>query len=151
MVNDERLMPSALFGMMHELIKERLGEDWATGSPSVDEFMATLAINAQSLDGVHLVGEPELFQGEVRLTLWIDFPVIDLGDVDEVAFELFGRVAPEMLLSTRTVGERTMEYRFLAGSLESGHVGELELIGPYVAEFARLHGLRRADHHRFHA
>jgi hypothetical protein len=113
--------------------------------------MATLAINAQSLEGVHLVGEPELVQGEVRLTLWIDFPVVDLGDVDEVAFELFGRVAPEVLLSTRSIGERTMEYRFLAGSLESGHVGELELIGPYVAEFARLHALRRADHGRFHA
>lgn len=151
MVNDERLMPSALFGFMHEAIKERLGEEWASVSPASEEFIATLAINAQTLDGVHLVGEPELFQSTVRLTLWIDFPIIDLGDVDEVAFELFGRVAPEVLLSTRSVGERTMEYRFLAGSVEAGHLGELELVGPYVAEFARLHGLRRDDDHRYHA
>lgn len=151
MVNEERRRPSALFGLMHDLVKEQLGEEWTAGSPSADDFMATLAINAQSIDGIHLVGEPELLHGEVHLTLWIDFPVVDLGDVDEIAFELFGRVAPEVLLSTRSVGERTMAYRFLAGSLESGHVGRLELIGPYVAEFARLHGLRRADRHRFHA
>ena len=75
-------------------------------------------------------------------TLWIDFPVIELGDIDEIAFELFGRVSPELLLSARSIGERTVVYRFLAGDLASGHVGEMELLGPYVAEFARLHGLR---------
>lgn len=151
MDTDEQLKPAMLFTLVHDLIRERLGDDWSAASPAGEEFMTILAINAQSLDGVHLVGDPRLADDEVRLTLWIDFPVVDLGDVDEVAFELFGRVSPELLLSTRSIGEQTMEYRFLAGSLESGHVGVLELVGPYVAEFARLRTLRHNDRRHFHA
>lgn len=151
MDDSARLKPAALFGLMRDLVKERLGEDWPAASPSVEEFLALLAINAQSLDGVHLAGEPSFDDGAIRLTLWIDFPVIELGDLDEVAFELFGRVSPELLFSERSVGERTIVYRFLAGSLESGYIGKLELIGPYVAEFARLHGLHGPHQRRYDA
>lgn len=151
MDNDAQLKPAALFSLMHDLVKERLGESWSAGSPSIEEFTAVLAINAQTLDGVHLAGEPALHDGVVHLTLWIDVPVIELGDIDEIAFELFGRVSPELLLSARSIDERTIVYRFLAGNVESGHVGELELIGPYVGEFARLHGLHQPHRRRYEA
>lgn len=149
--NDALREPAALFNVMRDLVRERLGEGWKAGSPSLEAFMALLAINAQTLDGVHLMGEPALEDGVIHLTLWIDYPVVELADFDEIAFELFGRVSPELLLSARSVDERTIVYRFLAGTVEYGHAGELELVGPFVAEFARLHGLRGDPRRRYDA
>lgn len=150
-MDETRRQPAALFRFMRDFVRERLGEGWSASSPAVKTFMALLAINAQTIDGVHLTGEPSLNDGVIHLTLWIDFPVIEFADLDEVVFELFGRVSPELLLSARSIEERSLVYRFLAGSLESGHTGEMELIGPYVAEFARLHGLHSPQWRRYDA
>lgn len=151
MENDALHEPAALFGAMRDLVRERLGEGWTAASPSIEAFTALLAINAQTLEGVHLVGEPSVVDGVIHLTLWIDYPVTELADFDEVAFELFGRVSPELLLSARSVDEQTIVYRFLAGNVEFGHAGELELVGPFVAEYARLHGLRGNPRRRYDA
>ena len=131
-----------VFGLIVEAVLKRFGENWTRNDQAKRHFAAGVSYAMQAVDGVHLIGEPEEEHGAVVFTVWVDFPVVDLLDADELAFEIFARFSQELFVCSRTFEERSIRYRFLTGSGQHGHVGSLRFTGPYAQEFVHLHRAR---------
>jgi hypothetical protein len=136
---------------MVEAMTARYGEDWLRDTDANERFAAESKVMLEDLEDVHLIGDPELEDDMVQLTVWVDGQIADLYDADQIAYEVFARISEEMFFTERVVRTRELEYPFVTGSSRHGHRGVLTLAGPHAAEFAQRHHLRTVGSAHFHA
>ncbi len=138
----EHPLSEEVFGLVVETVRKRFGEGWTANEMAKRQFNAGVTYAMQAVDGVHLMGEPEEDHDTLVFNVWVDFPVVDLLDADELAFEIFARFSQELFICSRSFEERSIRYQFLTGSGQHGHVGSMRLTGPYAQEFVHLHRTR---------
>ena len=129
----------------------RYGDEWLRNDDANERFAAESKVLLSEVDGAHLIGDPELEDDLVRLTLWIDGEIEDLYDADQLAFDIFARISEELFFTERVVRVRQIDYPFITGSPRHGHRGVLTLAGPNAAEFAQRHQMRTVGAPHFHA
>jgi hypothetical protein len=147
----KQALPSEVYEEIEALVLERFAEDWASDKTRVNHFLSAMNGIIQSSDGVHLIGKPETGEGGVVFNLWLEFPVEDMWDADDLAFSIFGQVAEDIFIATREIVEGGVRYRFLTGTMENGHRGSLNLTGPHAREFVNLYRMRVTEGRHYHA
>jgi hypothetical protein len=147
----KQALPSEVYEEIEALVMERFAEDWASDKTRVNHFLSAMNGIIQSSDGVHLIGKPETGEDGVVFNLWLEFPVEDMWDADDLAFSIFGQVAEDIFIATREIVEGGVRYRFLTGTMENGHRGSLNLTGPHAREFVNLYRMRVTEGRHYHA
>jgi hypothetical protein len=127
------------------------GDEWLRDDDANERFAAESKVLLSDVDGAHLIGDPELEEDFVRLTIWVDGQIEDLYDADQIAYDIFARISEEVFFTERVVRVRQVDYPFVTGSPRHGHRGVLTLAGPYAAEFAQRHQFRTVGAPHFHA
>jgi hypothetical protein len=135
-------LPERAFDDVVAVLLERFGEAWIANAKANRAFAQGAAALLRDVDGIHLIGEPEMEKHALHFNIWIDFPVEDVIVADDVAFGIFARLAEDIFLTTRVFEDRGLRYRFLTGTGLEGHMGSIHLTGPHAAEFVALHRLR---------
>lgn len=135
-------LPEQAFDDVVAVLLDRFGEAWITNPKANRAFAQGAAALLRDVEGIHLIGEPELEQHTLHFNIWIDFPVEDVLVADDVAFGIFARIAEDIFLMARIFEDRGLRYRFLTGTGLEGHMGSIHLTGPHAAEFVSLHRLR---------
>ena len=144
-------LPSEVYEEIEALVIERFTEDWMTDKTRQNHFLSAMNGIIQSSDGVHLIGKPETGKEGITFNLWLEYPVEDMWDADDLAYSIFGQVAEDIFLATREIVEGGVRYRFLTGTMETGHRGSLNLTGPHAREFVNLYRLRVTEGRHYHA
>lgn len=134
-----------------ELLRKQYGEEWTRDEEANLRFSIEVEQVLRSVDGAHLIGDPEFADGRITLNVWVDFPIDDLMGADQLAFDIFGRISEEIFYSERSFDTKTIRYPFVTGSQRHGHAGALVLAGPHAADFADRHHLRLSGGVRFQA
>ena len=143
-------MSEAMDGLVSAMTA-RYGENWLRDDDANERFAAESKVMLEGVDGAHLIGDPELEDDEVRMTVWVDMEVEDLLVADQIAYDIFSRISEELFYTERVVRDRQLEYPFVTGSSRHGHKGVLVLAGPHAEAFARRHQVRTTGAPRFHA
>jgi hypothetical protein len=133
------------------LLQGRYGDDWTKNDEANLRFTIEVEQVLRDLDGVHLIGGPELDDAGITLTVWVDDPIHDLMGADQLAYDVFGRISEEIFFAERRFERKGVRYPFVTGSDEHGHVGSLVLTGPHVTDFAERNQLRVSGDVRFQA
>lgn len=151
MANPGQVVPTRIYEELQALIIERFGAEWTSDSTENKRFLTTMTSVIQLADGMHLIEPPETKDGLVNFDLWVEYPVVDVWDADELAFSVFSQISEDIFLSSRQIEERGVRYRFITGSMEHGHVGSLHLTGPNAMEFVDIYRMRITQGHHYHA
>jgi hypothetical protein len=133
------------------LLRQRYGERWGLDDEANLRFSVDAELLLRDVDGAHLIGDPEVEEGRVTLTVWVDFPLEDLMTADQLAYDIFSRLSEEIFYAERRFDARSIRYPFITGSSRHGHIGALVLAGPHAADFADRHHARTGRGVRFHA
>ena len=144
-------LPSEVYEEIEALVIERFAEDWMSDKTRQNHFLSAMNGIIQSSDGVHLIGKPETGKEGITFNLWLEYPVEDMWDADDLAYSIFGQVAEDIFLVTREIVEGGVRYRFLTGTMENGHRGRINLTGPHAREFVNLYRLRVTEGRHYHA
>ena len=151
MANTGQVVPTRIYNELQALIVERFGEEWIKDATENKRFVTTMTSVIQLAEGMHLIQPPESRDGHVNFELWVEYPVTDVWDADELAFSVFSEIAEDIFLSSRQVEDRGVRYRFITGSMENGHVGSLHLTGPNAKEFVDVYRMRITQGQHYHA
>ncbi len=136
---------------MIELLRGRFGEDWTADDDANLRFSIEVETMMHGVDGIHLIGDPDFDNGRLTMTCWVDDPIEDLLDADQIAYDIFGRISEQFFCAERQFDHKTIRYPFVTGSDRHGHVGALVLAGPHAADFARRQQIRVAGDVRYQA
>ena len=134
-----------------ETFRQQFGETWGRDEEANLRFSVDAERVLQEMDGVHLIGEPEVDDGAITLTVWVDQPITDLMRADRLAYDIFGRISDDLFYAERRFDTKSIRYPFVTGSRRYGHSGTLVLAGPHAADFADRHQLRSTGGVRFQA
>jgi hypothetical protein len=134
-----------------ETFREQFGEEWGRDEEANLRFSVDAERVLQEMDGIHLIGEPEVDDGAITLTVWVDQPITDLMRADRLAYDIFGRISDDLFYAERQFDTKSIRYPFVTGSRRHGHSGTLVLAGPHAADFADRHQLRSTGGVRFQA
>lgn len=134
-----------------KVLVERFGAEWADDEEANLRFTLNVEHVLGLMDGVHLVGDPEVDDGKITLKVWVDHPIKDLLGADQLAYDIFGRISEELFFTERRFASTSLRYEFVTGSRRHGHVGTLVLTGPHATDFADRHQLRVRGDIRFQA
>lgn len=140
--------------MMDDVVKllvDRYGVSWTHNEEANLRFSLEAEHVLGGMEGVHLIGDASIEDGQIRLNVWVDEPISDLLGADQLAYDIFGRLSEDIFYTERKFDETGIRYPFVTGSLRHGHVGELVLRGPHAVAFADRHQLRIRGDVRFHA
>lgn len=132
-------------------LRRALGDDWGADNDENQRFCAECSAILEGLEGAHLVAAPDVENGRVVIRIWLDVPMTTLMEVDDLAYEAFGRISRDLFFVERLVQEKAVVYRFVTGTADSGTAGDLTLVGPHAADFAEYYEIRRSERRRFHA
>lgn len=127
------------------------GEEWGSDPDANLRFSLEVEALVQDLEGLLLMGEPEIAEGEVRMKFWVDTPVPDLMTADQLAYAVFARISEEVFFAERCFDASGLSYPFLTGSQRRGHLGVVSLTGPHAADFSDRFRQRITGGSRFHA
>jgi len=151
MATERQSLSEKAFDSMVEALLKQFGDDWIRDKAANVAFtMGTVSL-LQDADGIHLIGQPEVEHHSHNFNLWLDFPVDDILVADEVAFSIFSRIAEDIFVSSRTLEDRGVRYRFLTGTPLDGHLGSLHLTGTHAAEFVTMHRMKSVKGLHFNA
>ena len=134
-----------------ETLRTRFGEEWARDEEANLRFSVDAEHLLRDVQGVHLIGDPELEDERVILTVWVDQPIRDLMGADRLAYDIFARLSEDLFYVERQFEAKTVRYPFVTGSPHGGHIGALVLAGPHAAEFADRHQVRIRGGMRYQA
>ncbi|HWV24700.1 MAG TPA: hypothetical protein VNZ58_10965 [Thermomicrobiales bacterium] len=151
MAQGGQVIPHQLYEELEELIMQRFGEEWSSDKKENRRFLSTMTSVIESSGEMHLIERPECTDGRYDFDLWVEYPVADVWDTDELAFSIFSQIADDIFLSTRQVEERGVRYRFITGSMNSGHRGSLHLTGPNAMDLVNLYRMKITQGERYHA
>lgn len=146
-----QIIPNQMYEELEALILQRFGEEWTSNKKENRRFLTTMTSVIESSGEMHLIERPELADGRYDFDLWVDFPVADVWDADELAFSIFSQIADDIFLSSRQVEERGVRYRFITGSMDNGHRGSLHLTGPNAMDMVNLYRMKVTQSERYHA
>jgi hypothetical protein len=124
--------------MLSEIVarlRETFGEAWGNDRALDLEFAEQMAAALGDIDGIHLAGLPERDGDRLLFRCWIDEPLGDLIEADQLALAVLAMVCGELLFTERRFVATELVYDFATGSAEEGHIGALEFAGPHAAEF----------------
>ena len=144
-------LPASVYEDLLSRLLERFGEGWATDPTRNKHFLTSMNSVIQTSEGMHLIGEAETEREVMNFNLWVEHPVEDVWEADELAFAVFAQVAEDIFLSSRQIEERGVRYRFVTGTVESGHIGSLHFTGPHAKELADIYRMRITRGHHYHA
>lgn len=144
-------LPADVYDELVQLVLERFGKEWAADSRQNGHFATAITSVIQTSEGMHLIGSPESEEASMHFNLWVEYPVDDVWEADELAFSVFSQVAEDIFLSSRRVEERGVRYRFVTGTMENGHMGSLHFVGPHAQELANIYHMRMIQGHHYHA
>ena len=151
MGNAGQVLPTHIFEELKALMIERFGDEWVNNATENKRFVTELTSAIQLSDGMHLIEKPETKDGQVNFDLWVEYPVMDVWDADELAFGVFSQITEDIFLSSRQVEDRGVRYRFITGSMEHGYIGSLHLTGPNAMEFVDVYRMRITQGQHYHA
>jgi hypothetical protein len=134
-----------------EIFTSQFGSEWANDDEANLRFSVEVEQVLRGIDGAHLIGEPQVADGAITLNMWVDDPIEDLMDADQLAYDIFGRISEEIFYAERQFDTKSIRYPFVTGSSRHGHTGSLILAGPHAADFADRHQLRATGGVRFQA
>ena len=134
-----------------DALRKRYGDDWTRDDEATLRFSVDAEPLLRNVPGAHLIGDPEVEDGEVTLRVWVDFPLRDLMSADQLAYEIFARLSEDVFYAERRFERDAVRYPFVTGSSHHGHVGSLILTGPHAADFAGRHHQRLSGGLRFQA
>lgn len=134
-----------------DALRKRYGETWARDEEANLRFSVDAEHLLRDVPGAHLIGDPEVDEGEVTLRVWVDYPLPDLMTADRLAYEIFARLSEEVFYAERRFEAKGVRYPFVTGSPHHGHVGTLVLSGPHAAEFADRYHQRLSGGLRYQA
>ena len=134
-----------------EALRKRYGEGWGRDDDANVRFSVDAELLLRGVTGAHLIGDPELDEGQVTLRVWVDFPLRDLMSADQLAYDIFGRLSEEMFYAERRFEGGELRYPFVSGSARRGHIGTLVLSGPHATAFADRFRQRLAGGLRYQA
>lgn len=146
-----QVLPAHIYDELLALMLERFGAEWATDAQQNRHFRAAMASVIQTTDGMHLIEEPSPADESMDFDLWVDYPVDDVWEADELAFAIFSQVAEDIFLSARQIEEKGVRYRFITGTMENGHQGSLHFTGPHAKDFVDIYRMRITQGHQYHA
>ena len=146
-----KTLPANVYDELLARLLERFGEGWATNAAQNGHFATSVTSVIQTSEGMHLIGKPETEKDSMNFNLWVEHPVEDVWEADELAFGVFAQVAEDIFLSSRQIEERGVRYRFVTGTMESGHVGSLHFTGPHAKELVDIYRMRITRGHHYHA
>lgn len=146
-----QVIPADLYDELEALILERFGPDWMSDRKENRRFLTSVTSVIESSEDMHLIERPEVGNNPLDFDLWVEFPVADVWDADELAFSIFSQIAEDIFLSTRQVEERGVRYRFITGSMDNGHRGSLHLTGPNAMDLVNLYRMKITQGERYHA
>ena len=132
-------------------LRGQFGDEWGRDPDANLRFSAEVEALVQGLDGLLLMGEPEITDGEVQVRFWVDTPVPDLMTADQLAYAIFARISEEVFFAERQFDSSGLKYPFLTGSQRRGHLGVVALTGPHAADFSDRFRQRITGGSRFHA
>lgn len=133
------------------LFRQQFGDEWGRDEEANLRFSVDAEQVLRTVEGVHLLGDPDLSDDQITVTVWVDEPIPDLMHADRLAFDIFGRISEELFYAERRIESRAIRYPFVTGSSRHGHIGALVLAGPHAADFAERHQLRTTGGRRYHA
>ena len=133
------------------VFRKQFGDNWGRDEEANLRFSIDAEQVLRDIDGVHLIGDPDVDDGKITLTVWVDFPIEDLMRADRLAYDIFGRISDDLFYAERRFDTRSIRYPFVTGSTRRGHVGALVLAGPHAADFSERHQLRSTGGVRFQA
>ena len=134
-----------------DALRKRYGDTWARDEEANLRFSVDAEHLLRDVPGAHLIGDPEVDDGEVTLRIWVDYPLPDLMSADRLAYEIFARLSEEVFYAERRFEAKAVRYPFVTGSSHHGHVGALVLSGPHAADFADRYHQRLTGGLRFQA
>lgn len=146
-----QVLPAHIYDELLALMLERFGDGWSTDSTQNKHFRSAMASVIHTSDGMHLIEEPSTSDESMDFDLWVDYPVDDVWEADELAFVIFSQVAEDIFLSTRQIEDKGVRYRFITGTMENGHQGSLHFTGPHAKDFVDIYRMRITQGHRYHA
>lgn len=144
-------IPAEIFDEVTAMLIARLGEDWIADGKHHSYFVRALVSAVEDTHGLHMTGNPETTDGAVMLTVWLEYMMDDVWETDELAMAVLSQVSEELLFTSREIGTDSLQYRFLTGGMDDGHLGMIRFTGPNAQEFASLHNLRMLEGRHFHA
>lgn len=133
------------------VLRQRYGDGWGLDDEANLRFSVDAELLLRDVEGAHLIGEPEINEGNLTLTVWVDFPLEDILSADQLAYEIFSRLSEDIFYTERRFESKAIRYRFVTGSSKHGHIGALILAGPHAADFADRHHVRTSGGLRFQA
>lgn len=134
-----------------EVLHARYGQGWSEDVDANIRFAMEAERMVADLADAHLIGEPELDEHTLTMQFWVDRPIPDLMEADQVAFEIFSRISVEIFYAERQFIEGAVVYSFVTGSSRHGHSGAVVLVGPHAAEFSERFRRRLVGAPRYHA
>jgi hypothetical protein len=134
-----------------EVLRQKYGDKWDRDEEANLRFSVDAEQVLRDVDGAHLIGDPEIQDGYIKLTVWVDHPIKDLMRADRLAYEIFGRISDDIFFAERRFEPKSIQYPFVTGSDRRGHIGSLVLAGPHAADFADRHQLRTTGAVNFQA
>jgi hypothetical protein len=140
-----------MFDDVIEAFRKRYGPEWTEDNEANLRFSVDVEHVLRNVEGAHLIGDPDVDDGRVTLHVWVDFPLRDLMSVDQLAYEIFGRLSEELFYAERRFEDGGLRYPFVTGSARHGHVGSLVLSGPHAAAFAERFHQRLSGNQRYQA
>src|SRR5215218_9840550 len=84
-----------------EVFREQFGEGWGRDEEANLRFSVDAERVLQDMDGVHLIGEPELDDGQITLTVWVDHPIYDLMRAERRAYDIFGLISDALFYNEK--------------------------------------------------
>ena len=144
-------LPSDVFDEVVELLLERYGDEWIKDSKQNQQFATTASSVVRTAEGMHLIGKPDYEQNSMDFNLWIEHPVEDVWETDELAFAVFAEIAEDIFVASRQIEDHGVRYRFITGTMENGHLGSLHFTGPHARDFVNFYRLRSIRGQHYHA
>lgn len=124
------------------VLRSQFGDDWDKDSVANNRYQIEVSILAMDVEGAHLVTEPDLDEHQLEISLWLDFAIEDLLHLDDLAYEVFGRISKDLFYAERRIVGKTIRYPFVTGTAQHGHRGVLVLTGPHAADFVSRQHLK---------
>lgn len=146
-----KALPSDVFDELVQLLLQRYGEDWIRDATQNHQFASTASSVMHTADGMHLISKPDFEQNSMDFNLWIEHPVEDVWETDELAFAVFSQIAEDIFIASRQIEDRGVRYRFITGTMESGHLASLHFTGPHAKEFVDIYRMRSIRGQHYHA
>jgi hypothetical protein len=133
-------LPDHLYDAVLTVLQESLGARWGKSRRGMPRVGRRVREAVQEMDDVYVAADLDHDdQRGVRIQLWVDRDDLELSLADDIVHEtLRGLGDREILAVCRSFEDDGIHYRFVSGTVETGLIGIIVLVGPYARDVAHL-------------